>query len=161
LLEDRLNFAIIPSTTEGRHGTHILSGAMSMARRQAAKAYKAEAKVQHELLANEKRSANIQRNEQMAGVVIAEYCKGINKKGKSWQDTLYSKTMLQALIHLSGIVYKSTLKKAELAELLAPFLADASTAICIVATEEEEVFVTPVTNTTRSGRTMTQNPRFA
>jgi hypothetical protein len=101
----------------------------------------------------------------MATVAIAEYCKGTNKKGKSWQDTLYTATVLGALIHLSGKDFKSTMKKAELVALLSPFLADASTAMRVAATEEEEetseVVATPVTNTTRSGRTMTLNPRFA
>jgi hypothetical protein len=61
---ERLAFAITLSTTESRHGTHILSGAMSVARRQAAKTFKAEAKVQHELIANEKRLTCIQPNEE-------------------------------------------------------------------------------------------------
>ena len=66
LLRSRLAYAITSNTTEGRHGTHILSGRMSKARRQAAKADEAEGKLQHERVANEIRLERLQHNEDMA-----------------------------------------------------------------------------------------------
>jgi len=47
---------------------------MSTARRQAAKAYKAEIKAQNEISSNEKRLVRIQRNTDLALVAISEYC---------------------------------------------------------------------------------------
>jgi len=166
LLDSRLQFAIVQSTTEGRHGTHILSGVMSTARRQAAKAYKAETKAQKENSSNEKRLARTQRNEQYALIAISEYCKRKDGKSKAWSEVLYTKTMHAALVHLSGYDHKSTLKKVELISLLEPFLAAAAQAAAepvatIANVEIEEIVPVPVTNTTRSGRATTRNPKFA
>jgi hypothetical protein len=169
LLRSRLKFAITPNTTEGRHGTHILSGPMSKARRQVAKADRAEANLQHERVANDKRLARLQYNEDMAVIALGEFHKG-NKNGKSWKQTLLVTTMKSALTHLSGEQPKSTMKKDELMQLLEPLLMDAPPGLVVPIVRAEEADLTTATVatpatvtapvTTRSGRSTMPNPRF-